>query len=228
MRTRSILAAVVAVLVLAVAPTQATAAPQDVAATHAYIKANYALGRAMVARTNAGQGKVAALNGRLGRECPGIGAGSLQNEASQPISDEVVVALWSLEFGVDAGPIDSFQQAVGGLRWSSSTTTRVAARYVRSLHELATLTLPNLCADVRSWKASGFQTIPAAVLSLVRRVEAIEPKAISPRLLAPYERGGDADMFRRTVRLEQKLEENEFHFGQDDWARVLETLGLSA
>jgi hypothetical protein len=226
MRTRSTLL-VALVLALAVAPAQAIAAPQDVATTHTYIEANYSLAQAMVARTGAGQRKVEALNTSLAHECPGIGTGSIENEASQPISHEVVVALWSLEFGVSAGPIRSFQKTVGGLRWSNSATTRAAARYVRSLHELSTLPLPNICADVRTWKASGFQVVPAAVVSLVRRVEAIEPNAIPSRLLAPYERGGDAGLLKRTVRLEQRLEENEFRLGQDDWARVLETLALS-
>jgi hypothetical protein len=137
------------------------------------------------------------------------------------------VALWSLAYGADAEPIHTFLETVGRLRWSNHTITRTAERYASNLHELATLPLPDLCTDVRSWKTSGFQVIPAAVVSLVRRVEAIEPKTIPPRLLAPYERGADASILARTIRLERRIEENEFIVGQNDWIQVLETLGLN-
>jgi hypothetical protein len=215
------------VSVLGLVPAQAIATPQDITATHAYIEANYALAQASVARIAAGQAKIERLNGDLARECPRVGTGSPENEASQPVSYEVAVALWSLAYGTDAGPIRSFLGKVGRLRWSNSTITRTAKRYGGDLHELATLPLPHLCADVASWKASGFQIIPAGSLGLVRRVEAIEPKPIPQRLLAPYERGSDASIVTRTTRLETRLEENEFVVGQSDWIQVLQTLGLN-
>ena len=92
--------------------------------------------------------------------------------------------------------------------------------------ELAALPVPPLCADVLAWKQSGFQTISPTVLSLVSRVEAIELKPVSPRLLAPYARGADASLLARTKPLEQKVAENEFMLGQTDWEQVLETLGV--
>jgi hypothetical protein len=215
-----------AALALAITPAPAIATPQDVAATHAYIEANYALAQAMVARIGVGQTKIERLNGDLAHECPGVGTGSPEDEASQPISHEVTVALWSLAYGADAGPIRTFTNIARRLRWSSHAIGRAAQTYDRNLHELATVPLPDLCADVRSWKESGFQIIPAATVSLVGRVEAIEPKAIPSRLLAPYERGADASILARTIRLETRLEENEFLVGQGDWIQLLETLGL--
>jgi hypothetical protein len=215
------------VVAFASAPVQALAAPQDIASTHAYIEANYALGQAAVALIAPVQQRVEAYDKTLASECPGVGLGSSETEASQPISHEVVVALWSIEFGAAAGPIAKFQQKVAGLRWSSTSTARAVAKYARSLHELATVPQPSICADVRSWKASGFHAIPAAALALVERIEAITPKPVSPRLLAPYERGGDAQMLKRTMRSEQRIEESEFLVGQGDWIQVLETLGLN-
>ncbi len=211
---------------LTVAP-QALAASGDVAATHAYIQANYALAQASVARLAAGQTKIERLNGSLAQACPDIGAGSPEDEASQPISHEVAVALWSIGYGADAGPINTFAATVRRLHWSSHTITRAAVRYADSLQAIATIRIPDLCGDVSAWKASGFQIIPAAALSLVQRVEAIELTAISPRLLAPYERGADASTLARTMRLETMVEEHEFTVGQHDWNQVLETLGLN-
>jgi hypothetical protein len=223
----AVLAFGIAVFAFGIAPAPAIAAPEDLTATHAFIQANYALDQALVARIGAAQAKIERTNSNLERECPHAGIGSPENEASQPISHEVVVALWSLDYGTDAGPIRTFLETAKRLRWSNHSIVRLAQGYARGLHELATLPLPNLCESVRSWKASGFQVIPAATVSLVRRVEAIEPKPIPPRLLAPYERGSDATILARTMRLEMRLEENEFVVGQSDWIQMLGTLGLN-
>jgi hypothetical protein len=221
------LSTLLATLALAVAPAQAIATPQDVAATHAYIAASYSLAQASVAAIGPAQAKIERLNSALAHACPLVGSGSLEDEASQPMSYEVAVALWSLMYGTDAGAIRRFLDATRRLHWSNHAITRTAERYARSLHELATLPLPDLCAEVSSWKASGFRVIPASTLSLVARVEAIELNPISPRLLASYERGVDASTLARTMRLEKTLEENEFAAGQNDWIQVLQTLGLN-
>jgi hypothetical protein len=216
-----------AALALGLMPAQALATPQDIAATHAYIQANYALARASVARIGVGQAKIERLNGQLARECPREGAGSPENEASQPVPHEVVVALWSIAYGTDAGPIRAFINATKRLRWSDRRLTNIAESYARSLYEMATLPLPDLCGDVRAWKASGFQLVPAATARLVQRVEAIELKTIPPRLLARYERGADSGTLAGTARLETKLEETEIIIGQNDWQQLLGTLALN-
>ena len=180
--------AVLVSLALWVAPAHAIAAPQDVSATHTYIQAHYALARISVAGIGSAQAKIERLNADLARECPRVGAGSLQDEAAQTVAAEVVAALWSVSYRNEAGPIRAFVATVSRLRWSNPTITRIAERYASDLRELATLRLPDLCGDVRSWKAGGFQVLPATTVNLVRRVEAIEPKTVAPRLLAPYER----------------------------------------
>src|SRR5438067_13909958 len=152
MRLRMALLAIVAV---GFAPAQAAAAPRDLAATHAYIQASYRLAQASVRRIDAAQAKIERLNGRLVRECPQAAAGSPQSDSSQPVSGLVVVALWSIAYGTNAGPIQTFVQATRGLQWSSQAITRAARRYATSLHEMATLPMPNLCQAIAAWKASG-------------------------------------------------------------------------
>jgi hypothetical protein len=216
----------VAAMTIWVLPAQASAAPADVVATHDYIQANYALAKASVALIGAGQAKIERLNTQLAHECPGEGAGSLENEASQPVSYEVAVALVSIAYGTDAGPIRTFIGQTKRLHWSDHAITAAAERYTNSLHDYATLPLPELCAEVASWSASGFQVIPATTTRSVAREQAIELEAIPSRLLAPYERGADASILARTEALEIKLEENEFLVGQVDWYQLVETLGL--
>jgi len=224
MRARTTL---LAALALGLAPAPAIATPQDIASTHSYIEADYALAQASVAGIGPAQAKIERLNGALAHSCPLAGSGSPEDEASQPVSYEVSVALWSLAYGTDAGAIRTFVDKTGRLRWSSHAITRSAERYGRSLHEFATLPLPDLCAGVLSWKASGFQVVPAAILSLDRREQAIELNTVPPRLLGPYERGTDASILASTMRLEKKLEESEFTIGQNDWIQLLQTLGLN-
>jgi hypothetical protein len=218
---------VVAALALCLAPATVLAAPQDVASTHAYIQAYSALTRARAARFGAIQAKVDQLNGTLARECPLIGAGSLQDEASQRVTAEVAAALWSIEYGTDAGPIRTFANAVKRLRWSNRAIARVAQKYANDLRVLATIPLPSLCRDVGTWKASGFQTLPAATVAIDDRVEGLEPKPVPQQLLAPYERGSDASLMAQAVRQQLSLEEREFTTGLHDLLKVLATLALN-
>jgi hypothetical protein len=218
---------VLVVLVLGLAPATATATTQDAAATDAYIRAYYALARAGEAKVGVAQANMEALNRKLGRECPNVGAGSPQDEASQPLSYEAVVALWSVSYGTAAGPIRTFVDTVRRLRWSDRGLTRRAESYATNLHELATLPIPDICGDVRAWKASGFNTIPAVTTALDRRAERIEAKSVPARLLAPYEQPADRAILARAMRLEAKLEAFEISTGISDWDQVLATLGLN-
>jgi len=202
------------------------AAASNVSATHAYIQANYALSKAGVARMGTVQAKVQALNSSLAQQCPGAGRGAPELEITQPLSGEVVAALWSIAYTENAGPIATFDSKVKHLRWSSSRITRIVSRYARSLHELATLPMPSLCEDVRSFAASGFRTPPPRAISLVEHAESLELEPVPAQLLAPFERGSDANVVAKTARLEAKLEEQEFSLGQTDWLEVLATLGL--
>ncbi len=215
------------VLALAATPAKALATPQDAAATHAYIVANFAFTQASRARAPAGQTATIRLTRELAHECRDAGAGSPQNEESQKLSYEAAGALWSVTYGADAGPIRTFVQTVAPLRWSNPRLTRAAQNYARSLHELATLRLPDLCADVHTWSASGFQTVPATTIRFDKHVEAIEGHTIAPRLLAPSERPADRGILARTTRLETELEHIETVTGFDDWDALLETLGLN-
>ena len=219
------LAGATALLTLLIASSAAHGA-RDMSATHAYIQANYALARVAVARIPVSEARIQDFNRKLGAQCPQAGRGTPINEASQPMSYEVAVALWSLAYGADAGPIRKFLEAVKPLKWSSPRISRAARSYADELNALATLPLPDLCTDVRAWTASGFQTIPANVAALDRRVEAIEPQPVPNAWLAPSEQGADAAIAARTRKLEKKLSETEFEVGQDDWIQVTGTLGL--
>jgi hypothetical protein len=220
---KALIAALAASFVLANADG---AAASDASATHAYIQANYALARGGVARIGAVQAKIEALNASLAQRCPGAGAGSPQTEASQPMAQEIVAAMWSIAYGTNGRAIATFVSTTTHLRWSNGEITRIVERYARSLHTLATLPVREICGDVHAWAGTGFTLAPRAVVELDQRAEASTLEPVPARLLAPYERGSDASVLARTTALETKLEESEFSLGQSDWFQILGTLGL--
>jgi hypothetical protein len=221
------MAMILAMFVFGVAPATALGTPQDVASTHAYIRANYVLNRATQAKVKVAQASIEATIQKLGQECPKLGVGSPQNEESQHLSYEVVVALWSASYSTDSGPIHKFAQTVRHLHWSNPKLTHMTQRYATDLQNLARLRMPNICGDVTAWKETDFKTVPAASIQLDRRVEAIEPKTIPPSLLAPYEQPTDKAILATTTRIESHLQRIETAEGFNDWDQALETVGLN-
>lgn len=228
-RSTIIVTALLALGALGLAPAGALASPGNgnAAATHAYIEANFKLTRAAEASVAPVQAKIVAFDKQLDRECPLAGAGGPEDAESQKVSHEAADALWSLSYGADAGPIRAFAKTVESLHWSNPNLTRIARHYAKTLEGLAALPLPNLCADVREWKASDFRTIPATTRQLDERAESLEGHTIPPRLLAPYERPADRGIVAQTTRLETGLERTETVVGFSDWDMLLETLGLN-
>jgi hypothetical protein len=221
------LAILAAVLAVGLGPTGAAAAPRDVASTHTYLVAGYAALHATVANMRVVAANVNKLNRKFSAECPRIGVGSPQNEESQHMSFEVAGALWSTAYHTDAGTVQAFVRAVKPLRWSNSKITRIAQSYIKSLHELTVLPLPDLCGDVRAWSANGFRTIPASTLQFDKHLETIEGKPIPPHLIDPYVQPADKALAARDEHLLTQLEHMETMLGQDWWDMTLETLALN-
>jgi len=213
-------------LAIAAAPAQASASSQDVASTHAVITVGYTLARSAVASIPVAQSKIEAYNSRLQKECGGVGAGSPDTEASQQMSSEVAAALWSITYGSYSAQIAKFATTIRPLHWTNKRFERAVRGFSATLTGLSKLPLPDLCGDVRTWKSSGFTTIPNDVAALDRHVESLTLPDIPWGLVRSYERGGDAGLVTSIRRLELKAEEAEFKLGQDDWYQILGTLKL--
>ena len=213
--------------VLCLAPADAAAAPRDTSSTNAYFVAADTELRATIAsiHTNV-QASIDALNGQYAAECPGAGAGAPVDGRQNPIVLELVGAGWATSFRSDARIIQAFARAVQPLRWSDVRITRDLAGYVSSLKELSELPLPDLCADIRSWSASGFETIPAATVQFDRRLEAIHGEPPPLGLLVPYERPAQEILAARFARLESTLGALETMTEQNWGDMLLETLSL--
>lgn len=208
-------------------PTGAGATPLDVTSTHAYLVAGYAALHATVSKWSAVQASIRKLDSKFAAECPKVGEGSPQNEESQKMSYEVAGALWATGYHTDAQIVRRFVREVRPLRWSNPAITRSARKFLRGLLEMVALPVPDLCGDVRTWKASGFSTIPASTLSYDKRVEAIEVKEIPQRLLRPYVAASDKALASRDEHLNIRFRNLETVTGFDDWDNLLEVLALN-
>src|SRR5580693_4556812 len=175
-----------AVLTLVLAPACQAASPRDEATTHIYLTAGYTTLQAAIASMGTIGSSVDGLNHRLSAECPRVGAGSPQSEEEQHLSYEVFGALESTAYHADAKIVQRFLRIVKPLRWSNGKVTRAADSFAKSLDELLTLPMPNLCGDISAWKAGGFNAVPADTLEFDHHVEAIEGTIVPQRLLGPY------------------------------------------
>jgi hypothetical protein len=213
--------------VLCLAPASAAAAPRDMSSTNAYLVAADTELRASIAsmHTNV-QASIDTLNGQYAAECPGAGAGAPDNGQQNPITLELAGAGWATSFRSDARITQVFARAVEPLRWSNARITRDLASYVSSMQDLSAMELPDLCADIRSWSTSGFETIPAATVQFDRRLEAIHGEPPPPSLLARYEGPAQQILAAHVAKLESTLGALETTLEQTWGDMLLETLSL--
>ncbi|MGA7704411.1 MAG: hypothetical protein WB998_05890 [Solirubrobacteraceae bacterium] len=224
---RGWLATFAVLLTVGLVPANASAAPKDVASTHAYAVAAYAALHEVVTKWSTVEAGIHKLDAKFQAECPKVGAGSPQSEQEQLLSSEVAGALWATGYRTEANVVQRFVKAVGSLTWSNPAITRAARKFTRSLHEMTLLPIPDLCGDVRAWTASGYKTMPANVAQYDRKVEAIEVKEIPRKLLLPYAQASDRGLIATDERLDMRFSELEFERGQDDWDQLLEVLALN-
>ncbi len=221
-----VLAALTALLAV---PGLATAESPDAAATQKYIQANYALVAAGSSKLGAARAALRSVRARIEGECPRAAAESPQNPDSTELSNEIIGAMVTSAYRSDVPAGESFVRAAGGLRWSNRSLTNTIHSYVSKLKVMIALAPPNVCADIRSWVASGYQTLPATT---VRFDQQFMPNWVAigelPRaLLAPYERAGQRSVVNRTNALEEQLTEFEANDGVETWWNIMNALVLN-
>lgn len=215
------------VLVLGLAVPCAAPASNS-SSTHTVIVAGSTFVRESEGRMGVMRKAVEARKRALLHQCPDAAADSPQNEESYQLSYEAAGALWAAGYGADAGPIAKFINATRGARWTNAKLNDAFKRLVDGLHGLSTLATPHLCKDIATWKASGFATVPAVTKSFDVRVEALEAKPPSPRLLAPYtQTGEERALLARIQRGTTTLLNFETEVGGDAWYALTEGLELN-
>jgi hypothetical protein len=227
----TVLAVVVAALVMAPTPAFAKSRTKpkksDIAATKAYIQADYAL--VHTARTNmlAGEAALEELRSKIGAECPLAATASPENEAAEKLSNEVVGTMGVVFVRDDVQAVGDFTEAVGHLRWSNQKLTRKVSTYATKLKALAVLEMPNVCGDVSAWAGSGYRALPASTTQFDQRFssEDVGIGEVPARLLDPYEDRGERILLGRTRQFESELVDAEAR-AVEPWSKILDELDL--
>ncbi len=211
------LLAVLMMVALAVLPSTAVAqvSPGDANATRAYLQADYAATRVELSDFPASIAAVEKLAVQVRAECPGVLAnaplparGAPASPTTAALGEEELDAVLGAAANTESVRRHRFAGLVARLRWSSSALTRLVRAQANGEAERASIPPPSLCADMRSWVASGYQAVPAATNSYLQRESAISAKtdgkeATIKRKLAPYESPADKRIARKLASLEK-------------------------
>jgi hypothetical protein len=214
------------VAVLTIAPSGALASSGDVAATSTYIRINHKLVQEAVSRIPAVHTTLRRVLAQVRSECPMVAAGSPQNSESEQLSNEVVgVMVTAAVHGALPFPHE-YLSVAGRLKWSNPTVTSGVRAYVAKVRVLESLKQPDICADIRSWSASGFQTLAPSTLAFAPRFMAawVSPGEL-PMALSAYETADETRLLRETHSLEAQFSEFEAR-EVETWGQFMNTLGL--
>jgi hypothetical protein len=185
----------------------------DAAATHAYLRTDDAYDRSEYAEVGVSVAAIEARASEIGGECSSVLTYAPRDTAFGELGEEASTTAF---FGGTASERSMrlrFAQAIEHLRWSDRRLTRLVRAEVAEERAIATLALPDVCADIVAWKTSGYAALPQSAASFLARVQAIGSlSSVGPsqesretailRLLRPYE----APAQRRTARLIEHLE----------------------
>ena len=195
------------------APAFASVHTDDLAATRAYLGADYAYERAAYAEVGV---RVAAIEMRaseIGGECPSVLTYAPRDAAFGELGEEAEATFFFAGTAPERSILLRMANTIEHLRWSDRRLTRLVRAEAAEERMIATLALPDVCADIAAWKADRYAALPQSAARFLAHVQAIEsrsgggpseesPEATIMRLLRPYE--GPAE--RRTVRRIERLE----------------------
>jgi len=213
---------------LALAPAPALASQGDVAATGAYIQADYTLVHTAKVNLKTSEAALRQLRHRIAAECPKAAAGSPQDTNSEQLSNELVGAMTVVAIQPDKRAVSAFASTVERLHWSNATLTRTVHTYATRLKTLSVLPAPNVCADVKAWAAGHYQTLPTSAASFDSRYYKVEVAVgeVPAKLLAPSEQANERAVLARAEKLEGQLSEAEAN-AVYTWGHIMEALALN-
>jgi hypothetical protein len=191
------------------------------------VRANYALVTAGRAKLASAEAALQGMLGRIRRECPRIVAGSPQDEASEKLTWEIAATMRVVAFQRVAGPIDAFARAVRQLHWSNAALTNGVHDYARRLSAEAKTPAPDICADLRSWAASGYTKLPSGTLPFVTAFYPVQAIGMLPkRQLAPYAPRSLTGVLQRTNQIEGQLSDFEAN-AVETWGAIMDAVELN-
>jgi hypothetical protein len=211
----------------------------DRAATRTLLKATYIFARATLARTPAVEAAEARAAEALGHECKGVLAGAPEESVTeeegpfasgprlsghaqgerarseqekQTIDLEIYETIFAAADRVVRRPYEAFIATAERLTWSDPTIDALVHQETTRLKEALVGPPVAVCAEMRTWAASGFHLLPPGSKSLKESTEASNKQAVQGDLvvlLRPYEEPDERAIIQRTTAVEKQLREEE-------------------
>jgi hypothetical protein len=228
---RRLVVLVVAVTVCLGLPSGALASSAaDTAATRAYLQARYAWYQAVAANLPASMAATEAFAAKIGGECAGVLAGvplesrspssakrfgEFKRETEQlgDLEEELSFTLESPGLQPDHQATLALVSTAMSLSWSSPTLTRQVHLDITEFEEQREQlerNPPAVCADMKTWVSSGYETLSAGTKQFVRQREAPAGAPGARRqsivqLLAPYEGPEEKAIIKQTFQIERQI-----------------------
>ncbi len=222
-----LLVAAPALLALTGACATAQASATDVASTRAYLDANYKLLQAAATHATAAEARLREMLIQVRGECPNVAFESPQNQDSKELSNEVIGVMVLNVYHLDLPAVRRFMRASARLSWTDARLTHAVRRYVGKLGSLARISIPSVCADVRSWVMSSFQTLaPATTLFDAEFFPVWVGVGELPAALGPFERPDEGATIRRIDAIKSELADREAR-AVVWWGKITAAIGLN-
>jgi hypothetical protein len=223
----------------AAGPSVRAIAPGDRTATRTLLKAEYELAKATLARALAVDAAAARAAEALGHGCKGVldgapdesaieeegpfasgprlsgraqGERARSEQEKQTIDLEIDETIFTAAYRVVRRPYEAFIATAERLTWSDATITALVHQKTARLREDLVGPPVAVCAEMRTWAASGFHLLPPGSKSLKESTEARGKQAVQGNLevlLRSYEGGAERAIVRRIDVLKERLREEE-------------------
>ena len=268
MRRAHVLAALSAVaLVGATAPASVAAGSENAASTHAYLVAMNSFEETELADVPQSVAEMQGVAARVSDECAGVltnappheetlglvgpasqtrpsaraeGERSRQSRQLGDLKFELSLALDDPQTQPDREATEALLRALKALSWSNPKITLLLQLTVAAAQAGLELPAPAVCADMKAWVASGYETLSPASKEIASRSEALVKPTLElialyeqahiqpfPKILAPYENAPDRTLARHAEALTAEL--NKRAKTQADILKRLEaTVGIPA
>lgn len=153
-------------------PALALGAGREREPTLRYMHAVYRYDRTLVSHIGASKAAVNDAVARIERGCQHVikrraAMRHLRqfNDMGEEVSDALNVAFDASR----QSPLLALVARVGPLRWRSTAITHYVDAELVMLRSKINRRMPNVCADLRAWKASGYRVLPRPTRSIVRQ-----------------------------------------------------------
>jgi len=188
----------------------------DAAATRAYLDADVAYERIAYAEVGASVAAIEAHATEIGGECPSALTYAPRDAAFTELGEEAEMTAFFAGATRKRPMILRLAHTIEHLRWSDRKLTQLVRAEAAEERAVATLALPDVCADIVAWKASAYAALPQSAASFLARTQAIESLSVTGpseelretvimRLLRPYETPAQRRIAMRIQRLEAQI-----------------------